>query len=43
MTYAYRWKCPKCPYTYESPIAVLGVGCPHHAGETVAMKPEDPT
>ena len=39
-TLARLWKCPRCGWRYESPIAVMGVGCPHHA-RTVAMKPDD--
>lgn len=41
--YAYRWRCPRCGWRYVSPIAVLGVTCPHHKGGGVAMRADDET
>ena len=35
---ARHWCCPKCGWTYESPIPVIAVKCPKHKGAGVMMK-----
>lgn len=37
---ARHWRCPKCGWTYESPIPVIAVKCPKHKGAGVMMKAE---
>ena len=37
---ARHWRCPRCGWRYESPIAVMGVGCPHHKGAPLVMRPD---
>lgn len=38
---ARHWRCPRCGWEYDSPVAVHGVGCPHHKGGPVVMRAVD--
>jgi hypothetical protein len=38
---ARHWRCPRCGWRHTSPIPVVAIGCPHHKGAPLAMKPDE--
>lgn len=40
-TRARSWRCRYCGWRYRSPVPVMAVLCPNHAGRGREMEPEE--